>query len=221
MKNKDFLNNIQGAIFDLDGTLLDSNWVWEQIDIDFLGVRGIEVPNDYMESIAHLGAYATAVYTIDRFSLNDTPEGLVAEWIDMAKEAYAKKIVCKPYAKEYIKQLYDAGVKLAVATSSDRDLFMATLEREGIMEYFSSIVTVDEVKRGKGFPDIYEEAARRLKVEPTNCVVFEDILKGVEGAKAGNFKVVAVYDYKSAHNGEQMKKICDYYIEEFKELTEV
>lgn len=221
MKSKDFLKNIRGAIFDLDGTLLDSNWLWEQIDIDFLGARGIEVPEDYMETIAPLGAYATALYTIDRFNLNDTPEGLVAEWISMAKEAYAEKIICKPHAKEYVKQLYDAGVKLAVATSSDRELFMATLEREGIMSYFSSIVTVSEVNRGKGFPDIYEEAARRLGEEPEDCVVFEDILKGIEGAKAGNFKTVAIYDYKSAHNGQQMKELCDYYVEEFKELMEV
>lgn len=215
------IKDFKGAIFDLDGTVLDSNWVWEQIDIDFLGARGIEVPGDYMETIAHLGAHATAVYTIDRFGLNEKPEDLVSEWVDMAKEAYAKKIVCKPYAKEYIKQLYDKGVKLAVATSSDRDLFMATLEREGIIEYFSVIVTVDEVKRGKGFPDIYEEAARRLGEEPENCVVFEDILKGIEGAKAGNFKVVAVYDYKSAHNRAQMEKLADCYIEEFKQLMEV
>lgn len=215
------IKDFKGAIFDLDGTVLDSNWVWEQIDIDFLGVRGIEVPEDYMETIAHLGAHATAVYTIDRFDLNEKPEDLVAEWITMAKEAYAKKILCKPYAKEYIKKLYDEGVKLAIATSSDRELFMVTLEREGIMPYFSSIVTVGEVNRGKGFPDIYEEAARRLGEKPENCVVFEDILKGIEGAKAGNFKVVAVYDYKSAHNREQMEKLADCYIEEFKQLMEV
>lgn len=215
------IKDFKGAIFDLDGTVLDSNWVWEQIDIDFLGARGIQVPEDYMETIAHLGADATAVYTIERFGLNEKPEDLVAEWISMAKEAYAEKIICKPYAKEYIKKLYNEGVKLAVATSSDRELFMATLEREGIMPYFSEIVTVGEVKRGKGFPDVYEEAARRLGEKPVDCVVFEDILKGVEGAKIGNFKVVAVYDYKSAHNRKQMEQLADCYIEEFKQLMEV
>ncbi len=212
------IKGFKGAIFDLDGTILDSNWLWEQIDKDFLGIRGIEVPADYMETISPLGAEATAVYTIERFGLTDKPEDLIEEWFSMAKQAYAEKICCKPFAKGYIKKLYQNGVKLAVATSSDRQLFMATLEREGLLEYFSEIVTVSEVSRGKGFPDIYLEAAKRIGVEPENCVVFEDVLKAVEGAKTGNFKVVAVQDYKFAHHKEQMEKIADCYIKGFEEL---
>ena len=110
---------------------------------------------DYVESISPLGAYKAAVYTIDRFNLHgEKPEELVREWFDMAKEEYAKKVVCKPGAKEYITHLFKGGKKLAVATSSDRELFMPTLEREGILNCFSEIVTVDEVKRGKGFPEM-------------------------------------------------------------------
>lgn len=215
------MKEFKGAIFDLDGTLLDSNWLWEQIDKDFLGKRGFQVPLDYMESIAHLGAIETANYTIKRFGLSDKPEELVQEWNDMAKDTYAHKICCKPYAKEYLKYLYDKGVKIAIATSSIRDLFMATLEREDILKYVSAIVTVNEVARGKGYPDIYEEAARRIGEKPNDCVVYEDILKGVEGAKSGDFTVVAIYDEKFQHNKECMLKIADCYINEFSELMEV
>ena len=80
------------------------------------------------------------------------------------------------YAKEFLEELHKLNIKMAVATSSDRELFMKTLEREGILKYFQKIVTVDEVERGKGYPDIYEEAARRIKVNPHKCLVFEDIL---------------------------------------------
>lgn len=212
------VKDFEAAIFDLDGTILDSGWVWEQVDRDFLGVRGIEVPDDYIECICHLGAMGTAVYTIERFGLNDEPEELVAEWIEMAKKAYANDVICKPYVKEYIEKLYNQGIKLAVATSSDRELFIATLERENLLKYFSVVVTVGEVKRGKGYPDVYLEAASRLGVEPKNSVVFEDILKAVEGAKKGKFQVVAVYDYQSAHNRERMEEVADCYIESFKEL---
>lgn len=218
MTNLKFLKNIKGAIFDLDGTVLDSSWVWDKVDINFLGSRGFDVPEDYVETIGPLGAERAAVYTIERFGLNENPDDIVREWIEMAKEEYATEVICKPYAKEYIKKLHDEGIKLAVATSSDRELFITTLERENILKYFSHIVTVNEVERGKGYPDIYEEAARRLGVNPHNCVVFEDILTGVTGAKLGEFNVIAVHDEKSAHNREKMKNEADYYIENFGEL---
>ena len=97
-------------------------------------------------------------------------------------------------------------------------MFMATLKRENILHYFSQIVTVNEVERGKGYPDIYEEAAERIKVNPHQCAVFEDILAGVSGAKMGEFFVVAVQDEKSAHNREKIKKMADLYIEHYVEL---
>ena len=81
--------------------------------------------------------------------------------------------------------------------------------------YKRQIVTVDEVKRGKGFPDIYEEAARRIHHEKKDCVVFEDILTGVMGAKAGGFTVVAVEDEKSECNKMKIREIADYYIEKY------
>ena len=94
-------------------------------------------------------------------------------------------------------------------------MFIPTLEREGILNCFSQIVTVDEVERGKGYPDIYEEAARRIGMGVNECVVFEDILTGVSGAKLGGFTVVAVKDKKSECNQKKIKQIADYYIEEY------
>ena len=176
MNRENWLKNIEGAVFDLDGTLLDSSWVWEKVDEKFLGDRGFQVPDDYVDEISPLGAERAAVYTIERFGLNEDKDDIVREWIEMAKKEYATEVVCKPYAKEFLEELHKLNIKMAVATSSDRELFMKTLEREGILKYFQKIVTVDEVERGKGYPDIYEEAARRIKVNPHKCLVFEDIL---------------------------------------------
>lgn len=205
MNKENWLKNIEGAVFDLDGTLLDSSWVWEKVDEKFLGDRGFQVPDDYVDEISPLGAERAAVYTIERFGLNEDKDDIVREWIEMAKKEYATEVVCKPYAKEFLEELHKLNIKMAVATSSDRELFMKTLEREGILKYFQKIVTVDEVERGKGYPDIYEEAARRIKVNPHKCLVFEDILAGVTGASLGEFNVVAVFDEKSKHNWEKSR----------------
>lgn len=218
MNRENWLKNIEGAVFDLDGTLLDSSWVWEKVDEKFLGDRGFQVPDDYVDEISPLGAERVAVYTIERFGLNEDKDDIVREWIEMAKKEYATEVVCKPYAKEFLEELHKLNIKMAVATSSDRELFMKTLEREGILKYFQKIVTVDEVERGKGYPDIYEEAARRIKVNPHKCLVFEDILAGVTGASLGEFNVVAVFDEKSKHNWEKIKSISKYSINDYKEL---
>lgn len=218
MNRENWLKNIEGAVFDLDGTLLDSSWVWEKVDEKFLGDRGFQVPDDYVDEISPLGAERAAVYTIERFGLNEDKDDIVREWIEMAKKEYATEVVCKPYAKEFLEELHKLNIKMAVATSSDRELFTKTLEREGILEYFQKIVTVDEVERGKGYPDIYEEAARRIKVNPHKCLVFEDILAGVTGASLGEFNVVAVFDEKSKHNWEKIKSISKYSINDYKEL---
>lgn len=218
MNRENWLKNIEGAVFDLDGTLLDSSWVWEKVDEKFLGDRGFQVSDDYVDEISPLGAERVAVYTIERFGLNEDKDDIVREWIEMAKKEYATEVVCKPYAKEFLEELQKLNIKMAVATSSDRELFMKTLEREGILKYFQKIVTVDEVERGKGYPDIYEEAARRIKVNPHKCLVFEDILAGVTGASLGEFNVVAVFDEKSKHNWEKIKSISKYSINDYKEL---
>lgn len=218
INRENWLKNIEGAVFDLDGTLLDSSWVWENVDEKFLGDRGFQVPDDYVDEISPLGAERAAVYTIERFGLNEDKDDIVREWIEMAKKEYATEVVCKPYAKEFLEELHKLNIKMAVATSSDRELFMKTLEREGILKYFQKIVTVDEVERGKGYPDIYEEAARRIKVNPHKCLVFEDILAGVTGASLGEFNVVAVFDEKSKHNWEKIKSISKYSINDYKEL---
>ena len=217
--SKDFLNDIKGAIIDLDGTILDSAWVWDKVDEEFLGARGFDVPEHYVETISPMGAEKAAIYTKEEFGLHDeTIEDIVAEWFEMAKKEYRDDIVCKPFTKEYIKKLYDANIWLSVATSSDRELFIPTLKREGILGYFSEIVTVDDVPAGKHSPDIYLECARRMGVSPSECAVFEDILTGVKSAKEGGFWVVGVKDEKSLHNREKIEEISDLYIESFEDI---
>lgn len=210
--------NIKYAVFDLDGTLFDSMWLWKQIDYDYLSKRGIQVPSDYMKCINHLSVMDTALYSIDRFNLKDSPEDLINEWLDMAKEAYCNKIMLKPYVVEFLDALKKENISMSVATSLSLELAIPALERNGILKYFDSVVNSEQVKRGKGFPDIYLKAVSHTNYKPQDCVVFEDILKGVTGAKAGEFFVVGVFDEESAHDHNDIKKIADMFINSFEEL---
>lgn len=214
------MQTYKGAIFDLDGTLLDSMNVWRQIDEDFLRKRGFEVPQDYMAAITPLGAKAAAAYTIKRFKLNERPEDIMQEWMSMAQDAYATQVVLKPYVMEYLEQLKRLDIRIAAATSSERELMLPALKRTGILPYFDEIVTVSEVSRGKGFPDIYEKAALQIGEKSQTCVVYEDIIEGVRGANEGGFLSVGVYDPESQSSKEDILRESDVYIHGFDELME-
>lgn len=209
----------KAGIFDLDGTVLDSMGVWRKIDYDFLGKRGIEIPDDYLKEITALGFEAAARYTIDRFGFKETPQEIIDEWYAMAIDAYTNDVGLKPGAANYIRKLYEMGVKLAVATASDEALYKPALIRNGIYDCFDAFVTVRDVNRPKGFPDIYERAAMLLDVSVDKCIVFEDVLKGVQGAKIGNFKVVAMRDEHSEYDAEAIREAADRYIQNFDEMN--
>ncbi len=215
---KDRLQTMKGAIFDLDGTLLDSMGVWGDVDRIFFERRNMAVPEDYVQVIAPLGFAAAASYTVKRFHFEEREEDIVEEWHELAREAYAKAVWLKPYAREYLDNLKKKGVRLAAATASDHALFGPCLANNGLSGYFDEIVTVRDVKRGKGFPDIYELAAERLGMKASDCVVFEDILKGIEGAKAGGFFTVAIEDPHSAGEKDRIEKTADRYLRSWKEL---
>lgn len=208
----------KGAIFDLDGTLLDSMGVWRRIDEDFLGKRGIRVPDDYLKAITAKNFQDAADYTIERFGLKESADAIMTEWFDMAIDAYTNDVVLKPLVKEYMQMLRENDIKIAAATSSDARLFEPCLKHHGIYEWFDAFSVTAEVKRGKGYPDVYENAAEKLGLKAADCVVYEDILKGVEGAKLGGFYVIGVEDVHSSYEKEEIQKEADRYITTFEEL---
>jgi HAD superfamily hydrolase (TIGR01509 family) len=216
LKNPDF----RAAVFDLDGTLFDSMWFWNELDARFLGRHGVtEVPEDYLLAIAHLGAVETAIYTIDRFGLSTSPEEMMSEWHSDAVSFYENEVTLKPGAERYLRMLADKGVKLAVATASSRELYLPGLERCGIRQLFSAFAEVGECERKKGFPDVYELACSRMGASAAETVVFEDILVAVQGAKSGGFRTVGVYDGTSAGDAERIRELADEYVVSFEKLV--
>lgn len=192
--------------------------IWKEIDVKFLGRRGLEVPDDYFRNIAPLGFDGAAAYTIERFGFPETPEQIIEEWYQMAVDAYTKEVELKPFAKEYLLFLKEQGVKLGIATSCETQMFLPALERNGILGLFESYTTVREVPRGKEFPDIYERQAEKMGLLPGECTVFEDILKAVQGANAGGFYTVGVFDLHSAYEWGEIKKQANKFIYSYEEL---
>ena len=186
------IRGFKGAIFDLDGTLVDSAHVWSDIDREFLGKRGFGVPEDYCKAISVLNFRSGAEYTKARFGLEEPIEDIMQEWQDMAQYHYAHLIELIPGAGEYLRELHSQGVRLALATASARALYEPVLRRHGIWDLFTAFATTEECQRGKGFPDVYLLAARRLGLEPGDCAVYEDLPEGVRGAKDGGFWCCAV-----------------------------
>ena len=206
------LKDKRAVLFDLDGTLVESMWVWAQIDIDYLGARGLAVPEDLQKKVEGMGFTEVAVYFKKRFQIPDSIETIKHTWQDMAMEQYTYKIPLKPGVEFFLPYLKERDIKMAVASSNDLKLIDACLKGHGIRQYFDAVITSCEVKKGKPAPDVYLEAAARLGVKPDQCLVFEDIVAGILAGKNAGMQVCAVEDVYSIPQKKEKKIYADYYI---------
>lgn len=212
------LENIQAVIFDLDGTLVDSMWLWHDIDVEFLEQRGLTLPDTYQHDIEGMSFTETAVYTKDLFHLKESVEELKFIWNQMAIKKYSYEVPFKPGAEEFLRYCRQQGISLGIATSNSKELVDAVSSALHFQEDIQEIVTACEVARGKPAPDVYLEAARRLDTRPEHCLVFEDVPMGIRAGKNAGMRVCAVEDPFSAHQVEQKRKLADYYISSYEQV---
>ncbi|MFA9466013.1 MAG: HAD family hydrolase [Velocimicrobium sp.] len=208
--------NFEAAIFDLDGTLLNSMDVWEKIDIAFLSKRGLPIPHDYVTEICARSFQEAAEYTIDLFGLNETVPAIIEEWNIMAAYEYAHNVRLMPYTLEYLLQLKALNIKLAVATGLPEELYKPCLINNEIYKLFDFLCSADQVEKGKEHPDIFLFASAGLKILPQKCIVFEDVLPAVRSAKQAEMTTYGVFDKYSAHNEAKIRAIADGYLYDFR-----
>lgn len=212
------LEGKKAVLFDLDGTLVDSMGIWHEIDIEYLGRYGYEVPQDLERAIQGMGFTETAQYFKKRFLLQDSIEEIKNDWMMLAGEKYAHEVKLKQGAAELLGELQKNGILIGIASSNSRELILSCLEQNGVADCFDCIVTSCEVAKGKPAPDVYLRAAELLNTAPEFCLVFEDVPMGILAGKNAGMQVCAVKDRHCEDQTEEIQRLADFYIETFEQV---
>jgi len=198
------------AIFDMDGTLVDSMAYWKNLAAEFLERKGIQsVSADILERIKPMTMSESAALFIQEYGLSGTAESVAAEMNAMMDEHYRNDIPLKPGVQEYLEALHRKGAAMCVASATAEELMAACLSRLGVSPYFSFLLSCETVGAGKNRPDVYWASAKRLGAEPAEIAVYEDALYAAETAKSAGFYTVAVRDDSNRPHWEALTALAD------------
>lgn len=212
------LDDKKAVIFDLDGTITDSMWVWTDIDREFFEKKKIEMPADFQSEIEGMSFTETAEYFIDKFSLSVTADTLKEEWTKMAVRKYEYEITIKPGFMPFINHLKNNGIKAGIATSNSPMLLDIFLRKRKLDSFFQAVTTSCDVQKGKPAPDVYLKTAEKLNATPKECLVFEDIPMGILSAKNAGMQVCAIEDDYSVRMRDKKRELADYYITDYRQV---
>lgn len=209
---------IKGAIFDMDGTLLDSMPVWEHASERYLQEKGIVAEERLSEILFSMSMSEGAEYVKEKYGLGEDTDTIAAGINEIVFTAYEKEVQPKEGIRSFLEELRQRGIPMVVATSTDRPMVEAALKRTGLEQYFARIFTCTEEGAGKAKPDIYYTAAEFLGTKPEETWVFEDALYAIKTAKAAGFPVVGIYDETSRREQDGVRTLADLYIKGWKEI---
>lgn len=210
---------LQSAIFDMDGTLLDSMGMWRTLGSVLAKNHGKTAPPDLDRRVASLGLWEGTAYCKEACGLPGTVDELVQEIWGTIEHFYRHDVRPKPGLIPFLSILKMEGVWMYVATATDRPLAEAALKTAGIDGFFRGMITSAEAGQSKREgPEIYERALRRLRSTKKDTVVFEDALHALRTAHDAGFRTAAVYD-ESEPDQEEMRRLAEYYIRSFEEMT--
>lgn len=213
------LDDIEAVIFDMDGTLIDSMWIWPSIDEDFFEKYHLVAPEHFHEDIEGMSYTEVVQFFLDVFpTLRRTPQQIMDEWTEMAHERYMKEAPMKDGAREFILEMKRQGKKIGIATSNGRTLVQDTLHALGVEEYFDVVRTACEAGKGKPAPDVYLMVADELGISPERCLVFEDVPMGILAGKNAGMKVCAIDDAFSRVQEDKKRDLADYYIYSYDDI---
>lgn len=210
---------IRGAVFDVDGVLLNSMPVWENLGELYLRRLGVEAENGLGDRLFTMSLEESGLYLKERYHLEKTPEEVTAGLVAQLKEYYEQRVPLKKGVRDFLEKLRKKDIPMVVATSGDRKNAAAALERLKVLSFFQGIFTCSEIGCGKNYPDIYYASALQLDTEPSETWVFEDTFHALRTAGKAGFRTVGVYDSSSSKDLEQIRKTADIYLPEFKNFN--
>ena len=205
-------------IFDMDGTLIDSNGIWKDVDTAFLAKRGLSYTKEFYEGVAHTIFPLAAKFTKEFCRLPESEEAIMAEWMDMAGDLYGTSVPVKPGVRAYLDKLRAAGERLIVVTSAVPVHCRTALTHLGLMPYFERIIFAHDLQLEKKDPQLWRLTAELMGVAPEHCTLYDDSVEACRGAKAAGMHAVGVYDPYFAGTEPEMQAVCDRYIRSFEEL---
>jgi len=182
---------IEAIVFDLDGILIDSEHVWDEVRQQLADERGGRWNENASRDMMGMSSLEWSRYMRDVVGLSEEPEEISAEVVRRLEDRYRRELPLIPGAEQAVERLA-ARWPLALASSSNRELIDLVLESSGLGRYFEASVSSEEVARGKPAPDVFLEAARRLGVGPTSCAAVEDSENGILAAKAADMRTIAI-----------------------------
>ena len=208
---------IEAVVFDLDGILIDSEHVWDEVRQQLADERGGRWNENASRDMMGMSSIEWSRYMRDVVGLTEEPEEISAEVVRRLEDRYRRELPLIPGAEQAVESLA-ARWPLALASSSNRELIDLVLESSGLGRYFTASVSSEEVARGKPAPDVFLEAARRLGVEPTHCAAVEDSENGILAAKAADMRTIAIPNpHYPPH--EDALAAADVVLESIEELT--
>ncbi len=205
---------LKGAIFDFDGTLVDSMFIWESFGEDYLRSLGKEPKENLSKAFATFTLEQAAKYYRKHYGVTLSVEEIISNVNEIVLQSYRTKVELKSGVADFLEKLKKQGVNMCVATVTDKFIVEEVLERLGVRKYFSKIFTCSEVGCSKESPKIYNVALDYLKTDKKDTVVFEDSFYALMTAKSNGFIVAGVFD-KYEKNQVQMKANADYYISDY------
>ena len=204
-------------LFDMDGTLIDSNGVWKDVDRTFLARRGLPYTRAYYNGVAHTIFPMAAKFTREFCHLSESEEEIMAEWMELARNAY-DHVAVKPGVRAFLKQCKAENRRMALVTSSIPEHCHAAMKQLDLEKYFEFIAFAQELGIEKKDRALWQAVAQQAGVRPEDCTMFDDSLSACKGARAAHLRVVGVYDSFFAHDEKEMTAFCDVYIHSFEEL---
>ena len=209
---------MKAAVFDLDGTLLDSMWLWKSLANNYLKSIDIEPPEDLRETLKKLSLLEGCHYIKDRFQLSKTPEEINDEMEELLESHYANHFLLKPYVLETLKDFKNRNIRMCLATATADNLVIKALERLEIGDYFEFIQTSNNIGIGKSNPEFFQAVIKRLDIEPKDIWVFEDALHCMISAKKCDLNIVALMDDSAISDRQAIEKVANICIDDFSQL---